>query len=66
MEADEVKAYEVELYQSLEYAIACLEDYRAGRSRYLRQKDVDEITMLLRNYRRERFGNPITDQERQA
>lgn len=57
--------HEVELYQDLEYAIDVLERYRRGEVRYLnRSADVAKIIDLLRNYRREKFGNPITDRER--
>ena len=64
---DAPKAHEVELYQDLEYAIDLLERYRRGDLRYLNKSaDVVRIIDLLRNYRREKFGNPITDKERQA
>ena len=64
MDDEKAEAYLVELYQSIEHSIDLLKDYGAGRLRYLRIRDVNEIIMILRNYRREKFGNPITDRER--
>lgn len=59
-----VEAYEIALYHAVEQGIEILKEYRAGKSRYIRHGEVDRIIMLLRNYRREKFGSPITDRER--
>lgn len=65
-ELGEPKPHEVELHNDLEYNIDLLERYRRGDVKTLRQSDAAAILNLLRNYYRERYGNPITDKERRA